>query len=213
MSENMYDKIKEDLIKYGKLLVDRGFTVGTGGNLSYYDREKDTMLISPSNIEFHLIQKKDIAVIKNGVKIDGRKPSSEWMMHLEIYKARKDISALIHAHTKYSTAISCTRKGIPPIHYMLAMAGRGVECAKYAKYGTRELADNALEALGENYAVLLANHGIITGKKTLAQAFEILEQVEYVSELYINTKVLGGEVLLSEKEMEDVLESFGTYKG
>lgn len=162
-----YLKERELLVEYGNKLMEYGLTKGTGGNLSIYDETKGYMIITPSGIEFDKLTPEDMVVMDlDGKIISGeKKPSSEYMMHTMIYKDRKDIKSVVHAHTMYATVISCLRETLPAVHYMIALAGKDVRCAKYATFGTEELAINAVEAMKDRNAVLLANHGIITGAK------------------------------------------------
>lgn len=147
-----------------------------------------------------------------GNKVDGDKePSSEYHMHRIFYDNRTDIDAIIHTHTIYATTLACLNWDLPPVHYMVALGGLNVRCAKYATYGTKELAENAFEAMKDRYAVLLANHGLLAGSKDLANAFNITEEIEYSAELYYRTKAIGEPVILSEEEMLLMLEKFKTY--
>lgn len=204
---------KKLIVEYGKKLVTSNLTKGTGGNLSIYNREKNLMAISPSGIDYFKIGVEDIVVMNlKGNIVDGhREPSSEYDMHRIFYENRDDIDAIIHTHTMYATTLACLNWSLPPVHYMVALAGLDVRCANYATYGTKELAENAFEAMKDRYAVLLANHGLLAGSKDLANAFNITEEIEYVAELYYRTKAIGEPVILSEEEMTLMIEKFKTY--
>lgn len=206
-------KVKRELIKYGKKLVDTNLTKGTGGNLSLYDPETGHMAITPSGIDFYDIQPEDIVIMKlDGTIVEGdKKPSSEWLMHAVQYEKRDDITAIIHAHTTYATVMALLRETLPPAHYMIAVAGPDVRCAEYATFGTRELAENAYEAMIDRYAVLLANHGILAGSYSLANAFNIIEEIEYCSQIYYMARAIGNPVILDDAEMELMKEKFHNY--
>lgn len=201
------------LIAYGKKLVETNLTKGTGGNLSIFDREAGHMAITPSGIDFFEIQPEDIVIMTlDGDIVEGeRTPSSEWVMHKIFYENREDIDAMIHAHTMYATVMATLRWDLPPSHYMVAVAGKNVRVADYATYGTPELAENAYEAMKDRRAVLLANHGIIAGAQDLLNAFNIVEEVEYCSEVHIKAKSVGEPVILDDAEMTHMLERFETY--
>lgn len=209
----LYEEIRSKLIRYGKKLVDNKYTLGTGGNLSIYIREEGLMAITPSGIPFHDIKPEDIPIIKlDGNVVDGkRKQSSEWVMHKLLYERRTDIDAVIHAHTIYSTVLAELRQPLPATHYMLAVTGKDVRCAEYASYGTPELAENAFEAMKDRKAVLLANHGILTGHKDIENAYNVLEEVEYCAELYIKAKSIGEPIIVDDEEMENMAERFKSY--
>lgn len=204
---------REQIVEYGKKLIDANLTKGTGGNLSIFNREKQLMAISPSGIDYFKIKPEDVVILDlEGNKVDGDKsPSSEYEMHRIFYGNRTDIDAIIHTHTMYATTIACLNWELPPVHYMVALAGLNVRCAKYATYGTKELAENAFEAMKDRNAVLLANHGLLAGAKDLANAFNITEEIEYCAELYYRTKCIGEPVILSEEEMTLMLDKFKTY--
>lgn len=208
-----HSNLKQDLIKYGKKLVEAGLTKGTGGNLSVYIPEEEKMLITPSGIDFYDITEDDIVTMKlDGTILEGdKKPSSEWYMHAIQYKNRDDITAVIHAHTTYSTVVATLRQNLPPAHYMIAVAGVDVRCAEYATFGTKELAENAYEAMKDRNAVLLANHGILAGSYSLANAFNIIDEVEYCAKIYYMAKSIGEPVILDNAEMEKMLVEFEEY--
>lgn len=201
------------LIEYGKKLVKNNLTKGTGGNLSIFDRKSGHVAITPSGIDFFEIQPEDIVIIDlEGNIIEGdREPSSEWEMHLMPYRTRKDMDAVIHAHTMYATVLACLHKELPATHYMIAVAGPTVRCAEYATYGTHELAINASKAMEDRNAVLLANHGILAGAKDLLNAFNIVEEIEYCSEVYCKALSIGEPVILPQEEMTLMAEKFKTY--
>lgn len=201
------------IVEYGKKLITSGLTKGTGGNLSIYNREEGLMAISPSGIDYFEIQPQNVAILNmKGEQIEGdKKPSSEVELHRIFYERRRDIDAIIHTHTIYATTIACLNWDLPPVHYMVALAGLDVRCAKYATFGTKELAENAFEAMKDRKAVLLANHGMLAGGRDLAEAFNITEEIEYCAELYYRTKSIGEPVILPEEEMKLMLEKFKSY--
>lgn len=202
-----------EIVEYGKKIITSGLTKGTGGNLSIFEREKGLMAISPSGIDYFDIRPEDIVIMdKDGRIIEGdKKPSSEYELHKIFYERRTDIDAIIHTHTMYATTISCLNWDLPAVHYMIAVAGQNIRCADYATFGTKELAENAYIAMEYRRAVLLANHGLLAGAQTLANAFNITEEVEYVAELYYRTKAIGNPVILSDEEMAVMDVKFKSY--
>lgn len=207
-------KERELLVRYGKKLITNGLTKGSGGNISIYKREENLVAITPSGRDYFETEIEDIIIIDlEGNIIEGRnKPSSETGMHLLFYKMREDANAIVHTHSIYATAISCMGWTLEPVHYMVGMAGVDVKCAKYATYGSQELADNALEAMVDRNAVLLGNHGLLALGSDIESAFSTAEHLEYVSELYCITKSLGNPNILTEDQMTEVMKKFKTYK-
>ena len=201
------------IVEYGKLLVTKGLTTGTGGNISIFDKEKKYFAISPSGIDYFETTPEDVVIMDlDGKVVEGiRKPSSEWMMHMIFYKKRDDVEAVVHTHSRFASTISCMRWEIPALHYYVAFAGKTIPCAKYASYGTQELADNAFDGLGEGKAALLANHGLITIGRSVKEAFLVAEMSEEMAEYYYRTKSIGEPVLLDEEEMESMLVRFKSY--
>ena len=139
-------------------------------------------------------------------------PSSEWRFHRDIYVARADAHAIVHTHAPFATSLACLHRGIPPFHYMVAVAGgNDIRCAPYATFGTQELSDHALAALAGRDACLLANHGMIALGASLAKALALAVEVETLAEMYWRALQIGEPVLLSDAEMDVVLEKFRTY--
>lgn len=210
----MMKKEKIKIIEYGLKIYNENLTRGTGGNLSIFNREEGIFAITPSGVPYTEITEGDIAVLDlDGNQLDGdKKPSSEVELHRIFYKNRDDINAMVHTHTTYTTTLSCLNWDLPAVHYMIALAGPDVRCAKYATFGTYELAENAFNAMQDRKAVILANHGLLTGGRDIENAFSITEEIEYCAELYIRAKSIGEPVILSKEEMNHMMERFKTYK-
>lgn len=202
------------VVEYGKKLVSSRLTRGTGGNLSVINREQNLIAIGPSGMDYFDVTPEDVCVVTpvGEVREGKRKPSSELSLHLLIYERRPEFSAVIHSHAAYATAVSCLNIDLPPVHYMTALSGeKEVTCAKYALFGTRELAENVLSAMEGKSAALMANHGMVAAAETMAGAFEITDEIEFCAKLYCVCKAAGSPVFLSDPQMEEVLEKFKTY--
>jgi L-fuculose-phosphate aldolase len=150
--------------------------------------------------------------------LDGRvlagslRPSSEWRMHAGIYRARPDAQAIVHCHSRHATALACCGRDIPAFHYMVAVAGgESIRCAPYAPFGTQELADVALVALGGRKACLLANHGQLTLGTTLAAAMALAQEVEELAAQYAAALAIGEVRVLDELQMREVIARFADY--
>merc|ERR550532_3877624 len=113
-------------------------------------------------------------------------PSSEWRMHYDIYKNIPEANAIVHAHPTFCTALSCQRRGIPAFHYMVAAAGgKEIKCTEYATFGTQELSDSMVAALGSRRSVLLANHGMICYGPDLDEALALANETEGLARQYL----------------------------
>ena len=199
---------------YGRKLIEAGLTTGTGGNISVFNRSKGLLAIKPSGIDYMDIRPEDVPVMDlDGNRVEGElKPSSEYEMHAIVYRNREDANAVVHTHSTFSTTIACLNLEIPSLHYLVAFAGEKVPCAQYATYGTKELAENAMQALGPEYdATLLANHGLLVLGRDIRMAFATTEQIEFCAELFYRTRCAGEPVLLPQDEMARVAERFKTY--
>ena len=206
-------KEREEIIEYCKKLIASGLTTGTGGNISIYNDELKLMAISPSGLDYFKTEPEDIVVMDLDAKIiDGkRKPSSEYEMHRIFYQERPGINSVVHAHSKYSAILACLNWPIEPTHYLIGFAGPNVRCTKYASFGTRKLAETALEGMKDRFGVLLGNHGLLTCGPNIGYAFDVAEETEFCAEVYYKAKVVGNPVILDEAEMVNILEKFKSY--
>ena len=205
--------LRSEIIKYSKMLNSKKLSALRSGNISA--RFKDGFLITPSGKKYSSLKVDDIVFVSLKGFFDKKKgiPSSEWKFHQDIYLNKKDAKAIVHAHSTNATAVSTHKKGIPPFHYMVAMAGgHDIKCAKYATFGTRDLSKNILKALKGRKACLIANHGQIVLEESLSKAFELAEEVENISLQYITSLKLGKPKILSLSEMKKVLFKAKNYK-
>ena len=206
---------REQVVAYGKRLVETGLTEGTFGNLSVVNREQGLMAISPSGMDYFLTRPEDVAVVDlEGRQVDGgHKPSSEADLHRLVYQARADVNGVVHTHSPFATILSCLRWPIPPIHYLVAYSGREVPCIPYYPFGSLELAEAARDALAEDVNVcLLGNHGLLAAGGSLSFAFDAAQQLEFLAKVYYYTRQAGGGVNLTPEELEAMLGKFQSYR-
>ncbi|MEZ4600666.1 MAG: L-fuculose-phosphate aldolase [Syntrophotaleaceae bacterium] len=208
-----FQEHREAIVRFGRKMIDSQLTTGSGGNLSICDRSQDLIAISPSGIEYFDMEPSDVVVVDTtGVIVKGdRNPSSELDFHLALYRHRRDIGAVVHTHSVYATTIACLGWELPPVHYLIGFSGRKVPLAPYATFGTRQLADNLVGAIGDYNAVLLANHGLVTVGPTLERAFAAAEEIELVARIFYQARSIGEPVLLDDGEMDRVIEKFKGY--
>ena len=207
----LLQKEREMIVAYGKRMLSAGLTRGTGGNLSIYNRNLELMAITPSGIPYEEIEAEDIMIMKlDGTIVEGNKtPSSEHAMHEIVYRTREDVGAMLHVHSTFAVTLACLNEDLPAVDYMVAYSrGRSVKCAPYASFGTTDLAVNALKTMGNQNAVLLANHGMNVVGPDLPKAFAIAEQLEFCAELYVRARTIGKPVILPDDEMDEMVERF-----
>ncbi len=209
----LLEEERESVVQYGRNLINAQLTTGTGGNLSIYNRQEGLVAIKPSGVAYFDMTPMDIVVVDlDGNMVDGKfRPSSEMKFHLALYKYRTNINAVVHTHQVYATTLACLNWELPAVHYLVGMAGNKVPLAPYATYGSKELSDNLLKSIGDYNACLLANHGLVAVGATIAAAFAVAEEIEFVSRLYYQTKAIGDPVILSDDEMKEVIKKFKTY--
>jgi len=184
-------------------------TPGRTGNLSA--RDGDRFAVTPTGVPYADVTAADVPVVSvAGEQVAGETaPSSETPMHAGIYRAM-DAGAIAHTHSPWATTLSVLGESVPPVHYMLALAGGEVPVAGYATYGTEELAANAVAALTEAdaSACLLSHHGVVATGATVADAVETALAVESVARLYCQARTVGEPEPLPEAEIEAVVEKF-----
>ncbi|MDY3619170.1 L-fuculose-phosphate aldolase [Agathobaculum sp.] len=205
---------REQVVEYGKAMIERGLTVGTFGNLSVYNEKENLFAISPSGMDYFKTEPADVVVMTpDGEKVDGdRKPSSEVDMHRIFYQKRPGIRSVVHTHSRFATTLACLGLGIPPLHYLIAYSGREVPCTPYVQFGTYELAQCALDTMGADYACLLGNHGLLACGGNISYTMDVAEQIEFCAELYYRARAVGEPKLLKDDEIGVVLESFKSYR-
>ena len=185
-----------------------GINQGTSGNISL--RHGDGMLITPTSTPYEAMKPEQIVYMHlDGNHDPGQRPSSEWRFHRDILKARPEINAIVHAHPPYSTMLAIMGMEIPPVHYMVAVAGGDtIRCAPYATFGTQELSEHAVRALEGRLACLLEHHGMIAVGPSLPKAMWLAVEVETLARQYHGCLQIGTPLLLS-KEVRLRMAGYG----
>lgn len=205
---------RENLLNITNKLLAAGLNHGASGNCSCRDR--GGFLITPTGIDSSNLTT-DMMVRMNlsddfPQPESKYQPSSEWQFHQAILEKYPEINAVVHTHSVFASSLSVLGQDIPAFHYMIAVAGGdSVRCAPYAMFGTKELSDNILEAIQDRKACLLSNHGLVALGKDLNEAFNIAEEVEHLSRLFVEAKKIGEPLLLSDSQMAEVLDRFNSY--
>ena len=203
----------EALIATAQALDAAGFMPSKSGNVSL--RTAGGFLITPSGLPYAQITLDALVEVgaDSSILAGTRRPSSEWRLHADIYAARSDAQAIVHTHSPHATALSCARRPIPALHYMVAMGGGAdSRCSAYATFGTAELARAAVSALVERRACLLANHGVVALGATLAGADALACEVENLARQYLLLLAAGlPPVLLDAEQMVAVSTQFRGY--
>lgn len=192
-----------------------GLNQGTSGNVSVRCGANlaDGFFLTPTSLPYDRMVPEDIV----HVGLDGhctgpRRPSSELPFHLEIMRTRPDATAIVHTHSLHATAVSCLRREIPAVHYLVGLfGGATLRCADYATFGTPELSANLLRALRARRGALMANHGLVVLGSSLDQALSLTLEAETLAKIYLHTLSAGTPVILSETDMAAVNEKFRAF--
>ncbi len=194
-----------------QLLEVRGLNAGTSGNLSV--RTDGGLLVTPSAVPpVQVDEGRIVRLDMDGTVVGSGVPTSEWRIHRDIYAARPDAGAIVHMHSIHATALASLREDLPAFHYQVAKAGgHAIRCSSYAPYGTQELSDAVLSALGDTRACLMANHGMLAFAGNLEAALALAIEVETLCQQYLVARSAGSPVLLTGEQMDVALERFSRY--
>lgn len=207
----MFDK--KEFLYICSNLYKKNLIAGYGGNISV--RKGDVLLITPSGVNKGFLKDEDLLIVDfNGKVLEGKnKPSTEILMHFEIYKKRKDINAIIHSHPPFSTTLSLCGIKLPDNLLPETTIHLGkISFIPYITPGTLELA----KAVGNGFefgdAVFLGNHGITVVGKNLIDAYNKIEIIEDTSKSYILSMLIGKVNFLPDEDYEIFLDLYNKFK-
>jgi L-fuculose-phosphate aldolase len=203
--------LRAQVIETCLAMNEEGINQGTSGNVSV--RTPDGFLITASGIPYKKMKLHHVVEmdLDGGYRGDFL-PSTEWRMHMDIFKARPEAGAIVHVHSTYATALSCLRKDVPAFHYMIGVGGGStLRVSDYAEFGTQALSVTMLKAMEDRSGCLLANHGQICFGPTLDKALWRAGEIEALCHQFWAASVFGKPVVLTDLEMVSVLKRFKTY--
>jgi L-fuculose-phosphate aldolase len=209
------DAVRKEVVTTAIRMERLGINQGTSGNVSA--RWRDGFLITPSGVPCSELRSDAIVWLALDVRDDApvfrsSRPSTEWRFHRDILCSRPEINAVVHTHSNAATALAIHARDIPAHHYMVAAAGgNSIRCAPYATFGSQALSDHAVAALKDRTACLLAHHGVIAIGHDLARALWLANEVEVMAQQYLLACQLGPPPLLSDAQMNEVLQEFKGY--
>lgn len=193
------ERARKTVWLYAKKMWEAGLVVASAGNASCRVEGEPVIAVTPSAIGYDVLRADQIAIVDlDGVLVEGPcRPSSELPTHLSIYRARADVQGILHTHSPFVTSLSMLRRPLPPvIDEMLVWLGGGVEIADYAFTGTDELGVNAVRALGDKAAVILASHGNVCVGATLNEALHAAIVIESAARSYVQALAAGEPAVL-----------------
>jgi len=213
MSTRAEEQIRADIVEVGRRLYARAYVASNDGNISVRLDEKRLITTPKSVSKGFMTPDMMVLVDYDGNKLSGeRDPSSELPMHLEIYRNRPDINAVVHAHPPTATGFAVA--GIPLTRAVLAEVITTLGSIPIAEYGTpstRELPDAVRKYIKAHDGLLLANHGAVTCCKTVMSAYYKMETIEHFARISLVARQLGGEYLLSRDEVGRLQGLRGMY--
>lgn len=204
--------IAAQIIEVGLRLVEAGVTDGTTGNVSA--REGRGFLITPTSRDYRLLAAADLVRVDlaSGHASGRWRPSSEWQLHAEVYRAREDVGAVVHHHAPWSSAVAVAGRTIPVLVDEAADIGP-IPTTPYAPSASPELARIVSEAIAQGYnAVLLANHGVVAVGCGVVEALRRALEVEKVAMMFIAAELIGGARPLDSAAMIRSREFFSGYR-
>lgn len=194
---SMWDCEKREVIEAAQEMAEKGLVSGTAGNVSLRLKDpggRGLLAITPSGHDYDSLGVDDIVVVDfEGQRVEGElRASIETVMHVEVYKARKKVNAVIHTHPVFCSVIAVTGLEIPAIiDEQVTYMGGEIKVAGYALPGSSELARNAVSALGPRNAVILANHGALCVGRDMREALTVSELLERTARIYVSALSLG----------------------
>lgn len=201
----MANQLVQEIIKFGKIAGEKGYTPGISGNVSV--RCDEGILITASGSANGYLEPEDVVLIdlEGNVAQGSKKASTEKFLHLEFYKKRPDVNSVFHVHSPYLTAFASSHTALmdgvsPEIIYCFGE----IPLAQYAIPGSQELVTHTAKYFDKYDVILMANHGVIIGGRSVKDAYLKLELVEEYAKTIICTKFLGGAKILPDEEIEKI---------
>ncbi|HTU87522.1 MAG TPA: class II aldolase/adducin family protein [Solirubrobacteraceae bacterium] len=202
----MLERERERVAVAARRLAADGGVTGTAGNVS--ERAGDLVAVTPTGARLDAMTATDVAVVDlDGGQQDGElAPTSELGLHLGVYE-RFQAGAVVHSHAPFATALACVIDELPVVHYQMLALGGTVRVARYATFGTPELAELTLEALEGRSAALMANHGAIAYGPDLDVAMAQSDLLEWACQLYWRAEAVGAPRILEADEQLEFIET------
>ncbi|MGE5397097.1 MAG: class II aldolase/adducin family protein [Chitinophagales bacterium] len=211
-----YDQYKEQVLMYSQLMLARGYTVGTGGNISVLVEGEEKVAVTPSGRDYMDLTVDDICVVNFDLStVEGSyQPSIETGMHITVYQNRADVNAVIHTHQVYASVFALTGQPLPPLFDEVVMnIGPIVDVIPYGLSGSAELAANVASKLGNRCACyLLQNHGALCLGTSLEKAFRNVELLEKTAHVYSYALSTGQKPLQLPENIVTMLTGVMHYK-
>ncbi|MBQ6772472.1 MAG: class II aldolase/adducin family protein [Synergistaceae bacterium] len=205
---------RNQVVEYCLKMSEKRLSPGTSGNISVRNPENKLIALSPSGMDYYIMKPEDVVILNpDGSIADGiRKPSSEWRLHTDFYRAKPDMFAIVHTHSIYCTVLACLGMPLKAVHYAICDSGVcEIPVAPYRTFGTQELSDSVIESIGSSRGVLLQNHGMVACGININRAFSLAENMEFCAEIQWRCLAVGQPNILDQAQMSEAFEQFKTY--
>ena len=205
-----YKNERKEVASFMRRLYERGLTTTSGGNISMRISD-DIVVITPSATDKGRMKWKEVGImsILGENLTPSLEPSIEYDMHLSIYKKKKEITAIVHAHPVFASAFTALNCKINTNLTAEACAILGnPQDVPYALMGTGELAKIAAENILYSDILLLENHGILTTGSSLLQAFDKIEVLENAAKMTLITDIMKKKKPLSRSRIQEIEKLF-----
>ncbi|MBM3773131.1 MAG: class II aldolase/adducin family protein [Acidimicrobiia bacterium] len=207
------DALRADIVEVGRRMYARGYTASNDGNISVRIGD-DRLLMTPKSVCKGFMTPDMMCVTDlDGKKIEGaRDPSSEMLMHLEVYRQRPDVRAVVHAHPPTATGFAVAGMALDKAVLAEVLTTLGsIPIAEYATPSTAELPAAVRKYVRAHDGMLLANHGALTVGADLFSAYYKMETVEHFAKISLVARQLGRENLIAREEVERLQQLRGNY--
>ncbi len=213
MADASLDQLKADIVEVGRRLYARGFVASNDGNITIRIAD-DRLLTTPKSVSKGFMTPEMMVIVDlDGKKVAGAlDASSELKMHLEVYRQRSDVRAVVHAHPALATGFAVA--GIPLDRAVLAeviCTLGSIPIAEYATPSTQELPNAVRQYIKAHDGLLLANHGALTVGADVFGAYYKMETIEHFAKISLTARLLGGERLISQEEVLRLQSLRGLY--
>lgn len=203
-----WEEARQSIVEACRRLEATGLVAGASGNVSVRlapAEGRELVAITPSRVPYRVLRPDQVLVIDfDAEPVAGEGvPSSETLLHLAVYRARRDVGAVIHTHSIYASAFAVAGRDLPAvIDEQVIVLGGAVRVAEYGASATEELAERGVRALGQRQAALLRNHGVLGVGRDLEEALDVVTLVERVAQAVAFAQLLGGAQPLPREVLE-----------
>lgn len=199
MFNTAIQQAKEEVMWGVRQMVEKGYALGTAGNISARVQGHELFVITPSSMNYSILQPEDLCVVDmEGEVLDARhKPSVETTMHRYLFLLRPEVNGIVHSHSKYATLVASI-DGLETLPILdvesVSYLGGETPIAAFYPAGSLELAEAIRDTVGTSAAILMANHGAIGLGTSVEKAMIVNDNIERTCEQYLWLRAIGGQI-------------------